>query len=69
MSPDTGMSATVGVPHIVLGDITKPSYVLSDDNRLWYRNADRFIKIKPCKLQVLDVLKDDKFVPNWLYYF
>ena len=27
----TGMSATVGVPHIVLRDITKLSYVVSDD--------------------------------------
>ena len=27
---------------IVLRDITKLSYVVSDDNTLWYRNADRF---------------------------
>ena len=46
----TGMSATVGVPHIVLRDI------VSDDNTLWYRNADRFIQIKPCEVKVLDIL-------------
>ena len=48
------MSATVGVPHIVLLDITKLSDVVSDDNTLWYRNADRFIQIKPCESKVLD---------------
>ena len=61
MSPDTGMSVTVGIPHIALRVITKLSYVVSDDNTLWYRNADRFIEIKPCKVKVLDVLKDHKF--------
>ena len=66
MSPDTGMSAAAGVPHtgIVLRDITKLSYVVSDDNTLWYRNADRFIRIKPCEVKVVDVLRDHKFVPN-----
>ena len=64
MSPDTGMSAATGVPHIVLRDITKLSYVVSDDNTLWYRNADRFIRIKPCEVKVVDVLRDHKFVPN-----
>ena len=52
----TGMSASVGVPHIVLRDITKLIYVVSDDNTLWYRNADRFIQIKPCEVKVLDIL-------------
>ena len=47
-----------------LSDITKLSYVVSDDNTLWYRNADRFMQIKPCKVKVLDVLKEHKFVPN-----
>ena len=51
-----GMSATVGVPHIVVRDITKLSYVVSDDNTLWYRNADRLIQIKPCEVKVLDIL-------------
>ena len=58
------MSAAAGVPHIILRDITKLSYVVSDDNTLWYRNADRFIQIKPCEVKVLDVLKDHKFVRN-----
>ena len=56
MYPDTDMSAAAGVPHIVLQDITKLSYVVSDDNTLYYRNADRFIHIKPCEVNVLDVL-------------
>ena len=64
MSPDTVISATVGVPHIALRDITKLSYVVSDDNTLSYRHADRFIQIKPCNVKVLDVRKDHKFVPN-----
>ena len=64
MSPDTGMSAAAGVPHIVLRDITKLSYVVSDDNTLWYRNADRFIRIKPCEVKLVYVLRDHKFVPN-----
>ena len=57
MSPDTGMSAPVGVPHIVLRDITKLSYDVSDDNTLWYRNADRFIRIKPCEWRWLTCLE------------
>ena len=64
MSPDTGMSAAAGVPHIVLRDITKLAYVVSEYNTLWYRNAYRFINIKPCDVKVVDVLKDHKFVPN-----
>ena len=52
----TGMSATVGVPHIFLRDITKLSYVVSDDNTLWYRNAHRFIQTKPGEVKVLDIL-------------
>ena len=61
--PDTGMSDMAGVPRLV-PDVTKLNYVVSDDNTLWYRNADRFIQIKPCKVKVLDVLKDHKFDPN-----
>ena len=64
MSPDTGMSAAAGVPHIVIRDITKLSYVVSHDNTLWYRNADRFNRIKSCEVKVVDVLRDHKFVPN-----
>ena len=64
MPPDTGMSDMAGVPRLVLRDITKLNYVVSDDNTLWYRNADRFIQIKPCEVKVLDVLKDHKFDPN-----
>ena len=59
--PDTGTAAEVGVPRIVLRDITKFGNVVSDDNNLWYKNADRFIQIKPCKVNVVDVLKDHMF--------
>ena len=44
ISQDTGMSAAVGVPRIILRDNTKLNYVIRDDNILWYRNADIFIK-------------------------
>ena len=42
MSPDTGMSAEVGVPHVVLRDITKSSNIVSDDKTLWYKDKDGF---------------------------
>ena len=64
MSPDTGMSAEVGVPHVVLRDITNSSHIVSDDNTLWYKNADRFIQIKPCQVKVVDILKDHTFDPT-----
>ena len=64
MPPDTGMSDMAGVPRLVLRDVTKLNYVVSDDNTLCYRNADKFIQIKPCKVKVIDVLKDHKFEPN-----
>ena len=51
------ISAPVSVQYIDLRDITKLSYAVSDDNTLWYRNADRFIQIKPYEVKVLDVLK------------
>ena len=34
MPPDTGMSDMAGVPRLVLRDITKLNYVVSDDNTL-----------------------------------
>ena len=64
MSPDTGMSAEVGVPHVVLRDITNSCHTVSDDNTLWYKNADRFIQIKPCQVKVADILKDHTFDPT-----
>ena len=64
MPPDTGMSDMAGVPRLVLRDVAKLNYVVSDDNTLWYRNADRFIQIKLCKVKFPDVLKDHKFDPN-----
>ena len=47
MTLDTGMSAEVGVPHVVLRDITNSSNIAIDDKTLWYKGADRFIQIKP----------------------
>ena len=64
MPPDTGTAAEVGVPRIVLRDITKFGNIVSDDNNLWHKNADRFIQIKPCKVNVVDVLKDHMFAPT-----
>ena len=31
---------------------------------MWYKYADRFIPIKKCKVEVVDLLKDHKFVPT-----
>ena len=35
--------------------------IVSDDNNIW---ADRFIQIKPCKVNGVDVLKDHMFAPT-----
>ena len=64
MPPDTGTAGAVGVPRIVLRDITKSGNIVSDDNNLWYKNANKFIQIKPCKVNVVDVLKDHMFAPT-----
>ena len=58
------MSAEVGVPHVVLRDITNSIHIVSDDNTLWYKNANRFIQIKPCQVKVVDILKDHTFDPS-----
>ena len=52
MPPVTGMSDMAGVPRLVLRDFTKMNYVVSDDNTLWYKNADRFIQIKPFEVKI-----------------
>ena len=39
-------------------DITKSGNFASDDNNLGYKNEVRFIQIKPCKVNVVDVLKE-----------
>ena len=62
--PDLGMAAEVGISRIVLRDITKSRNIFSDDKNLWYKNSDSFIQIKPCKVNVIDVLKDNMFVPT-----
>ena len=64
MPPDTGMSDIAGVPRLVLMDVTKLNYVVSDDNTRWYKNADRFIQIKPCEVKIHDIFKDHTFDPN-----
>ena len=64
VTPDTGKAAEVGVPRIVLQGITKSGYIVSDDNNLWYKNTDRVIQIKPCDVNVVDVLKDHMFPPS-----
>ena len=45
-------------------DITKFGNIVIDDNNIWYKNADRFIQIKPSKVNVIDVFKDHMFVPT-----
>ena len=49
MPADTGTAAEVGVPRIVLRDITKSGNIVSDDDNLLYKNTDRFIQIKHYK--------------------
>ena len=38
--------------------------VMTTDNTRWYKNADKFIQIKPCEVKIHDILKDHKFDPN-----
>ena len=64
MPPDTGMSDIAGFPRLVLRDITKLNYVVSDDNTRWYKNANRSIQIKPYEVTIHDILKDHKFDSN-----
>ena len=64
MPPNMGMSDMADVPSLVLRDISNLNYLVSDDNILWYRNADRLIQIKPCEEKIHDVLKDYMFDPN-----
>ena len=63
-SPDTGMSAEVGVPHVVLRDITNSSNIVRDDKTLWYKNVDRIIQLKPCQVNVVVILKDHTYDPT-----
>ena len=64
MSTDTGMSAEWSVPRVALRVITNSSNIASDDKTLWYKNADRFIQIKSCQVNVVDILKDHTFDPT-----
>ena len=49
---------------VVLRDIANSSHIVSDDNNLWYKNADRFIQIKPCQVKVVVILKYHTFDPT-----
>ena len=57
---NTGAFSKIGVqPHIMLSDVTKHSYIQSDNRELWYNNSDKFINIKPCQVQLNDLFKSD----------
>ena len=60
-STDTHVTGNSGVPRINLHDIRDETFVVSSNHELWYKHADRYIKIKPCKVEVVDILKDHKF--------
>ena len=60
---NTGASSKIGVqPHIMLSDVTKHSYIQSDNQELWYNNSDKFINIKPCQVQLNDLFKSDPLI-------
>ena len=62
---NTGASSKIGVqPRIMLSDVTKHSYIQSDDHELWYNNSDKFINIKPCQVQLNDLFKNDPLISN-----
>ena len=60
---NTGAFSKIGVqPHIMLSDVTKHSYIQSDNRELWYNNSDKFINIKPCQVQLNDLFKSDPLI-------
>ena len=62
---NTGASSKIGVqPRIMLSDVTKHSYIQSDNRELWYNNSDKFINIKPCQVQLNDLFKNDPLISN-----
>ena len=63
-STDTCVTGNVGVPRIQLKDIKHQSFVVSLNHELWYKFSDGFINIKPCKIEVVDVLKQHNFSNN-----
>ena len=44
--------ASAGAPRILLRDITKLTYLQSDDRSLWYREGDIFRNIPNCKVKL-----------------
>ena len=46
----------------MLSDVTKHSYIQSDNRELWYNNSDKFINIKPCQVQLNDLFKSDPLI-------
>lgn len=63
-STDTDLTVNTGVPRVVLRDITNVTYIVSDDNELWYQNADNFVHIKPCKVKLVDIMRNYPFNPS-----
>ena len=60
---NTGAFSKIGVqPHIMLSDVTKHSYIQSDNRELRYNNSDKFINIKPCQVQLNDLFKGDPLI-------
>ena len=53
---DTVVDGKSGVPIIILKDIQKQPYVQGENHQLWYKNVDSFTQIKPCAINLSDVL-------------
>ena len=57
-STDTYATGNLGVPRISLHNISDETFVVSNNHEFWYKHADGYIKIKPCKIEVVDILKE-----------
>ncbi|KAK3104459.1 hypothetical protein FSP39_002438 [Pinctada imbricata] len=63
-STDTYATGNLGVPIISLHNIRNETFVVSNNHEFWYKHADGYIKIKPCKIEVVDILKEHLFSPS-----
>ena len=63
-STDTYATGNLGVPRISLHNIRDETFVVSNNHEFWYKHADGYIKIKPCKIEVVDILKEHLFSPS-----
>ena len=53
---DTTTPILSGVPRIILNDVMKMTHVQSSESSLYYKNSDKFEYIRPCTVQLSDIL-------------